>query len=403
MPEETGEQPTARSKKSTRGKSIATKKPARRRTKGAHSFSSVREQHKGIRQALTKLSKASESDERLNLLRDVCRQWISHADLQDEVLYPALEDVLDRTLVDEVRVEQDLCRVLLQDLVSRSPADEIFEAEIKVLGRLISRVIDLEENPATGVFAKAEKAGADLAPIEQQLSERASARADAEESTTGEFGPRLLRGGRSNGHVKESWNMAQRERDERGRFVDEDDYRGGRHHYSEERYGRHRDDERRGWYGDPRGHSEASRRGWDERRGGGHEDYDEPRHRRGGYDEDYGSGHRGWYGDPRGHAEASRRGWDERRSSGYESGRHEDEHERGRGHGGWYGDSEGHSEASHRGWDERRGDYDERRYGRSHEDDDYERRGGRHSGHGGWYGDSRGHSEASRRGWSERR
>jgi hypothetical protein len=40
-------------------------------------------------------------------------------------------------------------------------------------------------------------------------------------------------------------------RDERGRFMDEDDDRRGRH--------------RGGWFGDSRGHSKASRRGWDRR------------------------------------------------------------------------------------------------------------------------------------------
>jgi hypothetical protein len=48
-----------------------------------------------------------------------------------------------------------------------------------------------------------------------------------------------------------------------------------------------------GWFGDPEGHSEASRRGWDD-----------PDH-----------GRSGWYGDPEGHSEASRRGWDERGGS----------------------------------------------------------------------------------------
>ncbi|WP_206240084.1 hemerythrin domain-containing protein [Novosphingobium terrae] len=82
-----------------------------------------------------------------------------------------------------------------------------------------------------------------------------------------------------------------------------------------------------GWYGDSQGHSEASRRGWDERGGG--RDYDrhgsrsqsyDDRDDRGHYqqrarddDDDRGRGHGGWRGDPQGHAEASRRGWENRR------------------------------------------------------------------------------------------
>ena len=79
-----------------------------------------------------------------------------------------------------------------------------------------------------------------------------------------------------------------------------------------------------GWYGDSEGHSEASRRGW-EGRGGRHDEMpsrsrsrhedDERGYRRG---DDYergngGRGHGGWSGDPEGHSEASRRGWQNRR------------------------------------------------------------------------------------------
>jgi len=187
-----------------------------------------------------------------------------------------------------------------------------------------------------------------------------------------------------------------RERDDEGRFMSEGgSHSRGRHDDEDERYsrrsmGRDRDDEGRftrsgssegrghgGWYGDSEGHSEASRRGWDN-----------PRH-----------GESGWYGDSEGHSEASRRGWDNPRH----------------GESGWYGDPEGHSEASRRGWEHghegnyrsrSRYDDDERRYerrGRS-SDDDYERgNGGRGRGHGGWSGDPEGHSEASRKGWEHRR
>jgi hypothetical protein len=80
-----------------------------------------------------------------------------------------------------------------------------------------------------------------------------------------------------------------------------------------------------GWYGDPEGHSEASRRGWEGRRGGSSRYEDErggngrrtSRSRGSDYDDDRrssrGGGHGGWFGDSEGHSEASRRGWDERR------------------------------------------------------------------------------------------
>jgi hypothetical protein len=80
---------------------------------------------------------------------------------------------------------------------------------------------------------------------------------------------------------------------------------------------------RSGWFGDPEGHSEASRRGWDERySGNGRSRYDdEDRYgrgrsmsarERGDDDDDRRRGRSGWYGDPRGHSEAARRGWENR-------------------------------------------------------------------------------------------
>jgi hypothetical protein len=85
-----------------------------------------------------------------------------------------------------------------------------------------------------------------------------------------------------------------------------------------------------GWYGDSEGHSEASRRGWEHGHEGNYRsrssryDDDDRRYdarRSSRYqddDRDYdrgngGRGHGGWSGDPEGHSEASRRGWQNRR------------------------------------------------------------------------------------------
>lgn len=209
------------------------------------------------------------------------------------------------------------------------------------------------------------------------------------------------------------------ERDSHGRFVSDDDHRG---------YGRHggstyRERDRYGRFMSENGHNGrySSRHDEDDRRYSSHRD------------DDYGRehSHGGWFGDPRGHSEASRRGWEHRReddgrgsysrsSSRYEdddddrrsSRGHYDDYSHDRGQGGWFGDHEGHSEASRRGWEYRRGQDERGTYGRSssrygdddrrysrHRDDDHSR----DHGQGGWFGDYEGHSEASRRGWDNRR
>ena len=193
----------------------------------------------------------------------------------------------------------------------------------------------------------------------------------------------------------------------RGEDDEEEDYvrlGRGRESDDDERYGR-RSMSRGRDYGEDEGYSRRSMsRGRDDDEGEG---YGRRSMSRGRDDEERygrrgeGRGHGGWYGDPEGHSEASRRAW--QRS--------------GHGQSGWYGDPEGHSEASRRGWEHghegsgrgrssSRYEEDDRRYESrrsSRYEDGHDERGSRGRGHGGWSGDPEGHSEAARRGWEHRR
>ncbi len=134
-----------------------------------------------------------------------------------------------------------------------------------------------------------------------------------------------------------SRNQRMPERDEYGRFMSDDDRRS--QGYSR---GRDYEDERRtsrgsghgGWFGDHEGHSEAARKGWDERDG-----------ERRSYDEDT----RGYSSQSGGRRYESR----SRQDEGESRSRRDEGERRQSGHGGWFGDPEGHSQASRRGWQHR--------------------------------------------------
>lgn len=152
----------------------------------------------------------------------------------------------------------------------------------------------------------------------------------------------------------------------------DDDDRGGR-----SSGGRGGDRGRGGWFGDSEGHSRAAQRGWDDRddrgssrssRGQGDDRGGRSSSGRGRDDDGRGNARGGWFGDSRGHSEAARRGWEDRdddRGGRSSRGRGRDDDDRGgrssrssrdddnRSRGGWFGDSRGHSEAARRGWDSR--------------------------------------------------
>lgn len=377
-------------------------------------------------------------DQRKNdIIKQVCQALTLHTLVEEEIFYPACRDAAsDEEPLDEAQVEHDSAKLLIVELLDGRRDDPFRQAKFKVLAEQIRHHVAEEEKPRTGIIAKAQAAGIDTPELGQRIQRRKQqlqGRGGMLRPTRPASLERLLAGA---ARPMEEYGMPRNygpERDERGRFMSDDDRDDRRRYGAERNEGRRRyaddEDDRRyrarsdrdrgqgGWFGDPEGHAEAARRGWDN-----------PEH-----------GPSGWYGDSRGHSEASRRGWDN------------PEH----GPSGWYGDPEGHSEASRRGWDERRSDErrsfssrdrdydrdrdddrgryrsrdeegrfrsreddDDRRYSsRSRDDDDdrYERssrsryrdeeedrRSSRGRDQGGWFGDSRGHSEAARKGWDNR-
>ncbi|GHC83610.1 hemerythrin domain-containing protein [Novosphingobium pokkalii] len=426
-PAKSGSKPNGRTatRRTSAAKSSAHDNSAHAKKSDGEAIAMLKQDHRRVEKLFAEYEKAGD-DRKDAIIQDVCHALTLHTMLEEEVFYPACRHAArDEDPLDEAQVEHDSAKVLIADLVRARRDDPFRDAKVKVLAEQILHHVKEEEGD-DGIFARAGKAGVDTPELAAQLKELrseleaedrlppqapvsfgASPRAEArntQERTMASYQGRD-NGGRDDrgrfagqgGRYREDddhrggRSSQDRPRDEEGRFMSDDRGRSSRSHDDDRDYrGRSsssRDDDRGGrsgnrghggWFGDPEGHSQASRKGWER---SDHE----------------GSG---WYGDSRGHSEASRRGW--------ENSDHEGS--------GWYGDPRGHSEASRRGWDDRdrssrgssgRHDDDDRRSRYSRDDDDDDRggrRGGRDDdrGHGGWFGDSRGHSEASRKGWDNR-
>ena len=414
---------------------------------GTDAIALLKADHRKV-DALFKQFEAASDSRKDQLIEQICRELVVHTMIEEEIFYPACRQAAsDEEPLDEAQVEHDSAKVLIADLMEADGRDQFRDAKVSVLAEMIRHHVKEEEEPSGGIFARAQQAGVNT----PELARRMMARKQALEGRAGELEPsrpvslqprRLFQGQQKEDPMARQDNN-DRERDDRGRFMSEDD-RGRRSRYDRDdddrsyrSRGRDDDDGRgRGWSGDPEGHAEAARRGWaerrgesrsfarssyddDDRRGGRSGSYDRDRDERGRFasdDDDRGYRSRSDYDDDRrggSYRERDERGRfaseddDDRR---YRS-RGRDDDDRGardRGQGGWFGDSRGHSEAARRGWEERddeRGrsmrsrDDDGRSSSRGRDDDDR----GRGRGQGGWFGDSRGHSEAARRGWEDRR
>ncbi len=133
--------------------------------------------HKAVRklfkdyEELTASRARSAAQKKLELARRICLELTVHAQLEEEVFYPALRHAIKETaLLDEAQVEHRSLRDLIDQLQVMAAPDEMFDAKVKVLGEFTEHHVKEER---TDLFPKARAARKlDLVALREELVER---------------------------------------------------------------------------------------------------------------------------------------------------------------------------------------------------------------------------------------
>ncbi|GKT23133.1 hemerythrin domain-containing protein [Acidovorax sp. SUPP3334] len=115
-------------------------------------------------------SKAA-ATQRFELARQICRELTVHAQIEEEIFYPALREALkDTDLIAEAEVEHASAKDLIAQIEAASAADEMFDAKVTVLGEYIDHHVKEERNE---IFPKARAARKlDLMAMREALEAR---------------------------------------------------------------------------------------------------------------------------------------------------------------------------------------------------------------------------------------
>lgn len=109
-------------------------------------------------------------NEKEALAATICAELTVHAQVEEEIFYPAARDILDEEeLVDEAVVEHASAKDLIAQLAEMSPDDDLYDAKVKVLGELIEHHVEEEEDE---MFPKLKKAKLDTSSLGAQMVER---------------------------------------------------------------------------------------------------------------------------------------------------------------------------------------------------------------------------------------
>jgi len=105
------------------------------------------------------------------LAMQICQELTVHTQIEEEIFYPALREVLkDTDLLDEATVEHQSAKDLIAQIQGGGDADDMFDAKVKVLGEYIDHHVKEEKGE---LFPKARSARKlDLVAMREQLETR---------------------------------------------------------------------------------------------------------------------------------------------------------------------------------------------------------------------------------------
>jgi len=141
-------------------------------TKSQDAIALLKADHRAVEELFEKFEKASDYERKRKLAEEICLELSVHAQIEEEIFYPACEGKVDEDLPKESYVEHDGAKVLIAEITKGSPDDEFYDAKVKVLQEEIEHHVEEEEKRLEGLFAQARKAELDMDALGQDLAAR---------------------------------------------------------------------------------------------------------------------------------------------------------------------------------------------------------------------------------------
>ena len=120
--------------------------------------------HEAVQQLFSAFKALAESErsadvEKAALAEQICMHLSVHAQLEEEIFYPAVREAIDDdALMDEAEVEHATAKDLIADISSMHPGDALFDATVGVLREYVDHHVKQEQRI---MFAKARRARLD--------------------------------------------------------------------------------------------------------------------------------------------------------------------------------------------------------------------------------------------------
>jgi hemerythrin-like domain-containing protein len=118
------------------------------------------------------IKEGGQDQEKEDLVSQVCDALTVHAQIEEEIFYPAARKALEdegKDLLDEAAVEHQTLKDLIARLEAAPTDDPLYDAGVKVLSEYVKHHVKEEENE---LFPKLRTSAMDLDGVGQRLAER---------------------------------------------------------------------------------------------------------------------------------------------------------------------------------------------------------------------------------------
>lgn len=128
--------------------------------------------HRKVEDLFEKFESAKDDTKKQAIAQKICNELKIHTAIEEEIFYPALEGKIEEDTLAEAYVEHDGAKVLVNDIMAGSPADDYYDAKVKVLSEEIKHHVKEEEMPKEGMFAQARETDVDLVALGDKMLAR---------------------------------------------------------------------------------------------------------------------------------------------------------------------------------------------------------------------------------------
>ncbi|HJT96881.1 MAG TPA: hemerythrin domain-containing protein, partial [Rhodanobacteraceae bacterium] len=148
----------------------------------------LKQDHREVESLLREFESTDDDSRKVELAQTICAELVVHAAIEESIFYPAAREALPedkQDLVAEATVEHTSLKNLIAAIDGSSPRDELFEANVKVLGEYVKHHVREEE---TELMPAVRRTDVDLEQLGERLARRKEALKANQEPSGGRRG-----------------------------------------------------------------------------------------------------------------------------------------------------------------------------------------------------------------------